>query len=401
MASAPSAHNLQMEYNFQIAEAVLTAQEAEGRPEAESEQFAGPVVVSEGTDIAGRLHEATRQLAENLAALKEGEDPRPAIQQFLPAALLALQPIIKGVIAIIGRDKVVNFIAGLIAKLISAGSAGAGQGAGARPVVSVGLGMLGFEAAAQQDPRLAAAECLAQTVQETVLHLVQQPPASFEQPNLVQALTMEASTAAGAGQFPERRHAPGTARDERRLGTMAADADLGPPALVQEILPGLRHDARSGRDAAGEDIRRRVAGGEMLGATAGINTDRPLKARIHVYELTIGSRLIDISRFEDRCRRARHDLLDELGPADAADAGGRSADPAAQGAAGLGRDPGPQFLQGAYLTAPGQRFYHIEVPGRSAPGRAAAQAPAARQQIIGRRYDVGIIFNLIRGARSR
>ncbi len=54
-----------------------------------------------------------------------------------------------------------------------------------------------------------------------------------------------------------------------------------------------------------------------------------------------------------------------------------------QGAAGLGRDPGPQFLQGAYLTAPGQRFYHIEVPGEARPRRrprSRRRAPDHRRQ---------------------
>ncbi len=69
-----------------------------------------------------------------------------------------------------------------------------------------------------------------------------------------------------------------------------------------------------------------------------------------------------------------------------------------QGAAGLGRDPGPQFLQGAYLTAPGQRFYHIEVPGEARPAAPPPKPPEARKQIIDAGNDVGIIFNLIRGA---
>ncbi len=396
LASAPSAHNLQMEYNFQIAEAVLTAQEAEGRPEAESEQFAGPVVASEGTDIAGRLHEATRQLAENLAALKEGEDPRPAIQQFLPAALLALQPIIKGVIAIIGRDKVVNFIAGLIAKLISRWVGPEPAKALARPVVSVGLGMLGFEAAAQQDPRLAAAEVLAQTVQETVLHLVQQPAASFEQPNLVQALTMEAFEAAAQANFPSDAMRP----ELRETSEGSGQWRLMPTSGRRRWYKKYSQVFDMTLDPAAMRRVKTFAGvslAEMLGATAGINTDRPLKARIHVYELTIGSRLIDISRFETAVGGlgtiywTSWGRLMPLTPEAAAQI-------LPQGAAGLGRDPGPQFLQGAYLTAPGQRFYHIEVPGEARPAAPPPKPPEARQPIIDAGNDVGIIFNLIRGA---
>lgn len=395
LASAPSAHNVQLEYNFQIAEAVM----AIGSGELENEQFAGPMVLSETSDYAGKLHEATRQLAERLAELKEGEDPRPAIQQFLPVALLALQPIVKGVIAIIGRDKVVNFIAGLIAKLIARWIGEEQAKMLATPVVDIGLKLIGFEQPDQNiNPRLAAAEVLAQTVQETMLSLVQQPASAFEQPNLVQALTMEAFESAVQSNFPSEALRPelretnegsgqwrlmptGHRRHWYKKYTQVFDVSLDPAAMKR-----IKTFAE-------------VPLSDALAATTRAVTSKTVKARVHVYELLIGSRLVDIARLERNVAglgsynwtswRRLMPLTPEaatlLLPA---------------GVAGLGRNPGSQFLQGAYLTAPGQRFYYVELPGDAVapPERTGTPPERTGPDKVPPFNDIGIIFNLIRGA---
>jgi hypothetical protein len=395
-ASAPSAHNIQMEYNFLIAEAVL----ATGNGEMENEQFAGPMVLSEGSDYAGKLHEATRQLAEQLAELKEGEDPRPAIQQFLPAALLALQPIIKGVIAIIGRDKVVNFIAGLIAKLISRWIGEDQAKMLATPVVDVGLRLIGFEQPEQGlHPRLAAAEVLAQTVQETVLNLVQQPPSAFEQPNLVQALTMEAFEAAVQSNFPSDALRPElreTSEGSGQWRLMPAGGRRHWYKKYTQVFEVSLEPAALKRIKTFADVPL----ADALAATTTAVTSRTVKARVHVYELLIGSRLVDIARLERKVgglgsyHWTSWRRLMPLTPEAASMLLPSSA-------SGLGRNPGPQFLQGAYLTAPGQRFYHIELPGDAvAPAQPKTQGGGGSGSGtggVGGFNDVGIIFNLIRG----
>jgi hypothetical protein len=395
LASAASAHNVQMEYNFLVAEAVLNVNQSE----SENEHFAGPMVLSEGYDHAGKLNEATQLLAQQLSELKDGEDPRPAIQQFLPVALVALKFAIKG---LIGRDKVVNFIAGLIAKLISRWIGEDQAKMLAAPVVDVGLRLIGFEAAQNQyNSRLAAAEVLAQTVQETVLQLAQQPAASFEQPSLVQALTMEAFETAVQSNFPAEALRP----ELRETSDGGGQWQLSPTSQKRKWY---KKYSRVFDVSIDPSLLKRVttfAGvplGDMLSATTGVATGKTIKARIHVYELLIGSRLVDIARLEKNTPGLgtyNWSNWSRLMPLTSE----ASALLLPTGASGLGRDPGTQFLQGPYLTAPGQRFYHIELPGESVapspkPPVHVTQGGGVKPPAVGSFNDVGVIFNLIRGA---
>ncbi|MCZ8261375.1 MAG: hypothetical protein O9333_14745 [Beijerinckiaceae bacterium] len=382
MLAAPTAEAIQMEYNLLVAEAILVAPAGE----QEHENFLNVVATheAEGEDVAGKLHEATQQLALRLAELKEGEDPRPAIQQFLPAALLALQPIIRTVIGIIGRDKVVNFLAGLLAKLVSRWIGEGPARALATPLVSVGLGALGFEQAQNEEPRSAAAQMLAQTLQETVLSLVQQPAEALEQPEMLQALALEAFEAAATANFPPDVLRPELREDATELGGRWVLRPSGQRrkyykkfsrVFEVKLNPGALRRARTFAGASVAD---------WLAATTGIDPAKPPKAKIHIYELTMGSRLVDISRLEQGVNGLGSHLwtawgrLMPLTPEVAAEL-------LPDGMAGLGRQTDPAFLQGPYLVAPGQRFYFIEFPGQAASH-------------IDLPNDIGVIINLIRGA---
>ncbi|MFL5787982.1 MAG: hypothetical protein ACJ748_08010, partial [Flavisolibacter sp.] len=64
------------------------------------------------------LNEARDQFIRELKELPAGQSAAPAIERFLPAVIMALQPVIKIALGIIGRQKVVNFLADLLAKLV-------------------------------------------------------------------------------------------------------------------------------------------------------------------------------------------------------------------------------------------------------------------------------------------
>lgn len=55
---------------------------------------------------------AKEKFIQELKSLQPGDSPAPAIEQFLPAAIIALQPAIKIALTIIGRKKVINFLGG-------------------------------------------------------------------------------------------------------------------------------------------------------------------------------------------------------------------------------------------------------------------------------------------------
>ena len=390
----PGAESIQAEHDLRIAEALLVP----AGMEQEHEKFLAGLTgeEAEGEDVAGPLHEATRQLAVRLADLNEGEDPRPAIQEFLPAALMALRPVAKMAIAALGRDRVINTLAMLAAKVISPLIGPKLAKVVAKPVIVTGFKAFNLEQAAEEDPRKAAAEVLAQTLQETVLSLAQQSPETLEQPELVQALALEAFENAAAANFP-----PETIRAELRENEDPAGGSwmLKPSGTRRKYYKKFSRVFEVTLDPGA--LRRSLTFGgasvaDMLHATTGVDISKPIKANIHVYELTLGSRLMDISRLE----RAVHGLGSHrwsawsrfmpLTPEVAAEL-------LPKGMAGLGRGAHPAFLRGPYMVTHGQRFYFIELPGRHLPP-APSQTPNSQTAILPAINDVGIVINLARGA---
>jgi hypothetical protein len=67
------------------------------------------------TPVFANLEEARDQFIQELNNLKDGENAEPYVQNFLPAILPALRLGIR----LIGRPRVVKFLAQLLAKLIS------------------------------------------------------------------------------------------------------------------------------------------------------------------------------------------------------------------------------------------------------------------------------------------
>jgi hypothetical protein len=154
---------------------------------------------AEGRSVVGELDDARARLAQQLAELPAGS-PAAEIEQFIPA-VLAVRPLVKLGISMIGRDKVVGFIADRVAGLVQPliGPDGARQLS--RPLVDVGLRALGFEAAAADGATLAG-EALASTVEGTVLRLTELPAQAFADELQLEAAIQTAFAQAAAASMP-------------------------------------------------------------------------------------------------------------------------------------------------------------------------------------------------------
>ncbi|HEU4887776.1 MAG TPA: hypothetical protein VFV49_07825, partial [Thermoanaerobaculia bacterium] len=111
-AAGANVTDIQQEFDQQVANLFLAADEVELELEvarARSDER-GPAV-----PVYAELDQARERFINELDQLREGEDPGPAIQNFLPAVLPALRMGIK----LIGRGRVVGFLANLLAKLIA------------------------------------------------------------------------------------------------------------------------------------------------------------------------------------------------------------------------------------------------------------------------------------------
>jgi hypothetical protein len=185
------------DFDLEVA-ALLMAPDAAGPAEAEAEVDG----TREGPDPIGELDTAREQLAQRLRDLPAGADPAPEIEQFIPA-VLAARPLIKMGISLIGRDRVVRFIADRIAGLIKGmvGADAARQLSG--PLVDVGLRLLGFEVANSSRDALVG-EALASTVEGTVLRLLELPTETFADELQLDSAVQQAFAEAAAAYIPDR-----------------------------------------------------------------------------------------------------------------------------------------------------------------------------------------------------
>ena len=83
---------------------------------------------SAATPVFANLDDARDRFIQELDNLKPGESPEPYVQNFLPAVL----PVLRLGVRLIGRPRVVNFLAQLLAKLICE-TYWPGTGSGALP----------------------------------------------------------------------------------------------------------------------------------------------------------------------------------------------------------------------------------------------------------------------------
>lgn len=192
-----SAEGLAEVFELEVA-ALLYAPEAE---EELGESFFEPREY-ESTDSLAALETARAKFTERLAALPDGSTPAAEIEQFLPA-VMAVQPLIKLGISIIGRQRVVKFIADILANLAK-GLIGEGPARMlATPVADLGLKVFGFETEAESD-RMRAAEAVASTVEGATLRLLELPEAVFEDQLQLAAAVQEAFVEAAAAYLPDK-----------------------------------------------------------------------------------------------------------------------------------------------------------------------------------------------------
>jgi len=105
-----------------------------------------------------------------LGKLKEGEDPTPHVENFVPAIL----PAVKLGIKLAGRKKVVNFLAKLVANLIRRFIGPQYAPPLSQAIVDAGLRLINLETLPEDEARTAG-EAVAATVEETVRRVADLP----------------------------------------------------------------------------------------------------------------------------------------------------------------------------------------------------------------------------------
>jgi hypothetical protein len=343
--AAPDVARLEAEFDLHAAQLLLTPDETEADHLVSS--YGEPDGHSEASPLPA-LDRAREQLAGGLSRLRTGESPQPLMEQFLPA-VAALWPAIKGGIAIMGRPRIVKFIADLLAKLIKPMLGAEPANALAPAIASAGLGLVGLETgeASQRD---VATEALTATVEETLASLGELPPHVFENETLLDSAVREAFEDAAAAYFPNSLIKPEHRETEDRHG-------------MWRRMPVESHRKRYAKysDSPEVTITPRVAatvqsfGGGTLGDhlrdRMDVPSGRTVSTKVRLYQVLPGTRASTIARAEG----IRPQDLHPLTPQAAGVLLGQGA--------GLGSRPAP----GVHLASPSrlhlrQRLYYIEPP---------------------------------------
>jgi len=358
-AAGPSVTEIQQEFDQQIANLFLASDEVEMELEvarARSDEH-GPAV-----PVYAELDEARERFIDELEQLREGEDPGPHIQQFVTAILPALRLGIK----VVGRGKVVNFLANLLAKLIAKLIGPAAAPALSKAIVDVGLRLMTLEVSPQDEAR-AAASSVAATVEETVRRVSALPDYVLDNQELLEGFALEAFEQAAAANLP-----PVLSEAVYRERPDLLEVQNGKTCWVMLPLRRRKRYKKCGRTfkvrispyVAGEIESFEGPLSDYLHDQLGVEEGAEVEAEVSLYETLPGTTLPDIAREESETPgQVSATSAAQLHPLTTKAAGLLLGEPR------MGRNLAPGTDRRS--VGPGHRFYHLSVPGKrvlTAPG---------------------------------
>ncbi len=351
-AASPDSAEIQHELDAHLAGYLVGGEGFE--TEAAVQQFLAEQEAPTGDPIR-ELDRSRGEFARQVVRLQDGENLQPVVENFIPAILAALRLGIR----IIGRPRVVNFLAGYVAKLISKYIGQQQATALSRSLVDAGLRLVSLEATEGPAP-LAAGYALASTVEDTVNRLVQTAPESaWESETLLEGYIREAFEQAASAHFPDPLIRGELHEASQTSGIWVALPD-GTARKRYKKYSRILETTISPQTAATVKTFGGIALRHFVKDRLGIPTDKPIRARVHIYEAIPGTWLSTIALHEKKvlglgsARREAWSLIHPLTPEVA---GLLLNEP------GLGRPVDPLFLARRGRIAVGQRFYYLEIPG--------------------------------------
>jgi hypothetical protein len=329
--------------------------------------------------------------------LREGQEVGPAMEEFLPA----LYPALKIGIALAGRKRVIDFLAGLLTKLVEKYVPANMAKPLSASIVNLGLGAMGFEAVEREDDALAY-EAIASTVEEVVTTLAKDPElqkaenySEQEAMDLIAERALPAFNKSVANNFPgtyikkslQSAQQPGVWIQMPRNGGEPSYKKYGKVfsiALTSQLVNSLK-------TFGGSPL------GQFLTDTLSVELSKSPQARVHVYEATGNTSLSKISLYErvPGLGSANKASWIQLHPLTVEAATALLQEPA------LGKNVDDSYTQSHQKITSGQRFYFLEIPGVSVrrPSvfkKRSRKGASNNRQIVARTSDIQVVFNFIK-----
>ena len=357
-------NEIQLEFNARVANLLFSGSEHED--EVTVQQYVQENEQVQQEDEADTLSVARERFVRDLSELKEGEDPTPAIQRFIPALL----PILKIAITIIGRDKVVNFLGGLVAQLIGKLLGSTLQqyhGALGNAIADIGLKMVSLEAPGQMQESISY-EAYASTVEEILTEIGSKPENYTADPEVIQGLVSEAFETAAANNFPTAMVKPILRQASVNGMWIRMPRSRKYYRKFSKVFP-ITIEPRTAqliKSFKGQSLAT------FLKDKLGLPTNRPIQAKVHVYEAIKYTKLPIISKMEKLpgLNSSQWSAYCQLHPLTTNVASLLLHEPM------LGKNVDSKYLQSRSLISTGQRFYFLEIAG------AKVQAPSGAGKVV-------------------
>lgn len=358
--------------SFDAALAEAMTGDATGESEGEFFEDRDSEAGMEGRELE-TLAAARGELLDRLRSAGDEEDLGPAVEQFVPALLGALRLGIN----LVGRPKVVGFLARYVGQLIRRWVGPQLSGPLSNAIVDTGLRLITLESESGEagGPRTdeAGSVALASVIEDTVRRLAENEDYVFENEDLMQLATAEAFSQAVATHFPPQFVRPALQQAPSLGGTFVArrprsirtyrkysrTPDVEVTAQIADALPTF------GGSTVGAALR-------AAGATF------PIRARMHMYQSAAGTTLPRMIRLDRPTAGGGRGYVtsSNVHPLTPAAAGLLLREPR------LGAAVPTTYLRSRHRIAVGQRFYVLEPIG--AAGAFALPTGAITREVAAR-----------------
>jgi hypothetical protein len=302
------------EFDMQVAEAI-TNSDAYALEALEAEALQEQMADTQEPNIAEQLDIARERLVQQLLETDPGDSPIAAMEQFIP---LAIMPIVKTGIKLVGRKRIVSVVAGLLAKLIQPVVGRQLANPLSLQIADKGLALLSLEAEAESG-RLGA-EAIVAATEETIADVFSMPDELLESELLLEAAVQDAFHRAVARHIPGAflRHDVVDSEHESERGVWVMMPRVTSPLYryqkYSRAIPVRvpRAMARGVVFSDGETLEERLA-------DEGVTT-WPVEVEIEAYQLLPGSDVGHLTPFEMDGQSGSHhdaamefDTLDDAG----------------------------------------------------------------------------------------
>ncbi|MFM2269018.1 MAG: hypothetical protein RL757_2459 [Bacteroidota bacterium] len=309
-----------------------------------------------------QLVAARQRLVTDLQNLKEGESPTAAIQNFIPV-VMAIMPAVRTLVKIIGREKVVNSLSGLIGKAIGRFVQPEGAAALSKALADQGLRLLKLETSDGQPSQLAY-ETIARTVEDTIKKVATMPE-NLTDGELFEAYVELSFESSVVPYFPDQllknelRELPSSPGQ----WNVIADSRRKPVYEKYSQMPEIVLDEQKARALVtfgGSSIY------DFLTRQRGATLATPLRVKVHIFRAVPDTWLSKISRDERNTPglgSATEAAWSQIHLLDTVSAGVLFGYPDF----GFSKKQTTPHSRNRHLIYPNERFFYLEVLGNVAP----------------------------------